>query len=114
MSWIHLDDMVGLLLHGASDERVAGALNAVAPAPVTNRDFTRALAHQLGRPAIFPVPRAALRVAVGEFADFLLASSRVAPRVAEATGYRYRHPELAGALEAALGRAAEAAAEPRP
>ena len=98
MSWIHLDDLAGLYLHAAEKAEVSGAVNAVAPAPVTNQEFTRALASVLHRPAVFPVPEFALRLAVGEFASVLLSSQRVVPRVAEKTGYHFRHPDLAEAL----------------
>jgi len=103
MPWIHLDDLVGLLLHAAQNPAVTGAMNGVAPAPATNREFTRRLAAVLRRPAIFPVPALALRAAVGEFAGILLASQRVLPRVAEKTGYRFRYAGLEEALRAALG-----------
>lgn len=101
MSWIHLDDLIGLLLHAAEKE-ISGAMNAVTPAAVTNREFTRALAAVLRRPAIFPVPAFALRLAVGEVASVLLASQRALPRVAEKTGYRFRYPMLVEALRAAV------------
>lgn len=104
MSWIHVDDVVGLLLHAAQVKGISGALNAVAPAPVTNREFTRELASALHRPAIFPAPEFALRLALGEVTSVLLASQRVMPRVAEKTGYRFRHATLDRALRAALGQ----------
>lgn len=102
MPWIHLDDVVGLLLHAAESPAVCGPLNATAPKPVTNRDFTREIARALRRPALFPVPGPALRLAVGEFANILLASNRVIPRVAQQTGFDYRYPALDGALRAIL------------
>jgi NAD dependent epimerase/dehydratase family enzyme len=70
----------------------------VAPYPVINADFTRALAAALHRPAIFPVPRFALRALFGEMADVLLASQRAIPSTVEASGYRFRFPQLAPAL----------------
>jgi NAD dependent epimerase/dehydratase family enzyme len=73
-------------------------MNTVAPNPVTNRQFTRALGQALGRPTIFPMPPIALRLAVGEFAEVLLGSQRVVPRVAERTGYTFQHSDLAEAL----------------
>src|SRR6185295_3523161 len=103
MPWIHIDDMVGLLLHGATHTEIEGPLNGAAPNPVTNREFTRTLATALHRPAIFPAPAFALRLALGEFADVLLGSQRVIPAVAERTGYVFKHPDLAGALRAILG-----------
>jgi hypothetical protein len=101
--WIHLDDHTGLLLHAARMESVSGAMNSTAPNPVTNRDFTRALAAALHRPALFPAPVAALRVAIGEFADALVTSQRALPKAALAAGYAFRHPQLDEALKAILG-----------
>jgi uncharacterized protein (TIGR01777 family) len=102
MPWIHVDDVAGLYLHAAATPAVTGAINAVAPAPVTNREFTRILAGVLRRPAIFPVPAFALKLAFGEMAGILLASQRVVPRVAEQTGYTFRYPTLETALRAIL------------
>lgn len=104
MPWIHGDDVVGLLLHAARSEAVRGPLNAVAPEAVTNAVFTRELARTLGRPAFLPAPAAALRIAMGEMADVVLASQRVEPRAALASGFRFSHPSLAGALADLLGR----------
>ena len=95
--WIHLDDLIGILLHAANNE-ISGAVNAVGPKPVTNRDFTRALASALHRPAIFPVPEFGLRLIFGELASVLLASQRVVPAVAEKSNYRYRYASLEEAL----------------
>ena len=106
MSWIHLDDVVGLLLHAKETRAVAGAMNTVAPAPVTNREFTRALGAALMRPALLPVPSFALRIALGEFAGALLGSQRVEPRVALATGYRFAWPSLDEALRDCVGKPA--------
>lgn len=102
MPWVALDDVVGMLLHAASTPALDGPMNVVGPAPVTNRDFARALGKALGRPAIVPLPPFALRLAVGEFADALLASQRVVPGVADATGYRFACADLPAALRAAL------------
>jgi uncharacterized protein len=103
-SWISLDDEVGAVLHALSDERLTGAVNATAPDPVTNAVFTKALGKALHRPTVFPVPRAALAVRFGkEMAEVMvLASQRALPAKLEATGYRFRHPSLDGALEAIL------------
>jgi uncharacterized protein (TIGR01777 family) len=103
MSWIHLEDLAALFQF-AVESQVRGPLNAVAPNPVTNSDFTRELAHALRRPAVFPVPEFALRLLFGEMADVLLASQRVAPAAAEAAGFRIRFPQLAPALEGLLRR----------
>jgi hypothetical protein len=103
MSWIHLEDLVGLFQF-AVERQVRGPLNAVAPHPVTNSDFTRELARALRRPALFPVPGFALRLLFGEMAEVLLASQRVTPAAAEAAGFRFRFPQLAPALEGLLRR----------
>ncbi len=104
MSWIHLDDLAALLLDAAGKNELSGAINAVSPEPVENREFTRVLASVLHRPAIFPAPAPALRLALGEMAGaLLLVSQRVVPRVAEKAGFRFRYPALAGALQAAVG-----------
>jgi uncharacterized protein (TIGR01777 family) len=101
MSWIHLADMVGLLLHAATSASVSGPMNATAPNPVTNREFTAVLAKTLHRPAIFPAPAFALKLALGEVANVLLGSHRVLPRVAEQTDYTFQYPQLDAALRAA-------------
>jgi uncharacterized protein (TIGR01777 family) len=104
MSWIALDDVVGAILHALNDSRCAGPINFVAPAAVTNREFTATLARVLRRPAIFPVPAWALRMVVGrEMADgALLASGRAAPQRLRELGYEFRHATLEGALRAVL------------
>jgi len=105
VSWVALDDLTGIVLHALAREALRGPVNAVAPRPVTNREFTEALGSVLSRPTLFPVPAFALRLAVGEMADaLLLASARVAPRRLEETGYRFRFPELNGALRHLLGK----------
>lgn len=102
-SWISLDDLVGSILHCLVHEDVSGAVNAVAPGTVTNREFTAELAKALHRPAIFPMPAFAARLALGEMADaLLLASTRVAPLKLQESGYKFQHPTLAGALAALL------------
>jgi len=103
MSWIHIDDIVGLLLHAVEHEEISGPLNAVALNAVTNREFTRLLGKALHRPAFMPVPGLMLKLVVGEFGKLLLDSQHVLPRVAQRTGYEFRFPELAGALEDILG-----------
>lgn len=107
MSWISLHDVVSILETAVIDERLAGPVNAVAPEPVRNADFTRALARALGRPAIAHVPAFALRALAGQLADeLLLASIRVAPRALERCDFRFRHPTLDEALNCVLRRAA--------
>jgi uncharacterized protein len=99
MPWVHIKDLVGLMLHASRKEATRGPINAVAPRPVTNVDFTRTLANAVHRPALLPVPRIALRLALGESSDILIASQRVFPKVAENSGYVFEHPDLAGALD---------------
>ncbi len=103
MSWIHVDDMVDLILYACRTEGVDGPLNAVAPEPVSNRLFTATLADVLRRPAIFPVPGFILRLLLGEFAGVLLGSQRAVPDVALGRGFRFRYASLRAALEALLG-----------
>jgi uncharacterized protein (TIGR01777 family) len=105
VSWVALDDLVGIVLHALQSGELRGPVNAVAPVPVTNRELTEALGRVLSRPTLLPVPAFALRLAMGEMADaLLLASTRVATRRLEETGYRFRFPELGGALRHLLGR----------
>ena len=105
ISWVALDDLPLILLHALQHGFLRGPVNAVAPQPVTNREFTEALGRVLSRPTPLPVPAFALRLAVGrEMADaLLLASARVVPRRLEETGYSFRYPELGGALRHLLG-----------
>jgi uncharacterized protein (TIGR01777 family) len=102
-SWVSLDDLLGLIEHALLSEEVRGPLNATAPAPVTNAAFTRTLGRVLGRPALLPVPSFGPKLLLGEAADDLaLESLRVLPERALASGYTFRHPELEGALRAAV------------
>jgi uncharacterized protein (TIGR01777 family) len=108
VSWVALDDLVGIVLHALQSGELRGPVNAVAPVPVTNRELTEALGKVLSRPTLFPVPVFALRLAVGEMADaLLLASARVVPRRLEETGYPFRFPELREALRHLLGKGVE-------
>jgi uncharacterized protein len=104
MSWIHIDDHVALLLAALEDERITGALNATAPAPVTNSDFTRVLARTLRRPAPFVVPAVALRARYGEMAQVLTTGARVLPAKALMIGFEFAWPHLDDALAALLSR----------
>lgn len=103
-SWITLDDEIGVILAALADGSLSGPLNAVAPAPVTNAQFTATLAHVLHRPAVLAVPAAALRLALGaEMADeTALVSQRVLPAKLLAAGYAFAHPDLEGGLQAVL------------
>jgi hypothetical protein len=100
-SWIHVDDVVGGIHHAMRSESLAGAVNLVAPNPVRNAEFTRVLASVLGRPAFFPVPEFALRMAFGKMAagELFLSSQRTEPGKLLAEGYEFRFRELRGALE---------------
>ena len=99
MSWIHLDDLVGAILHAVETESLAGPVNGVAPAAVTNRTFTKTLGSVLGRPTILPAPTPVLRIALGEMADeLLLSSTRVTPQQLVDSGYAFTHAELGDAL----------------
>jgi hypothetical protein len=97
-SWIHLEDQVGLLRLALEDPRATGPLNATAPEPVRNRDLARAIGRVLGRPSLLPVPALAVRAALGEMAEVVLASQRVLPARPLALGYRFRWPSLEPAL----------------
>jgi uncharacterized protein (TIGR01777 family) len=105
VGWIAIDDAIGVIHHAVCTESLQGPVNAVSPAPVTNAEFTRILARVLSRPAIFPMPAFAMRFAFGEMADaLLLASARVVPTRLQASGYRFRYPELEAALRRLLAR----------
>jgi uncharacterized protein len=105
MAWIHRDDEVGLILWALGDDALEGPVNAAAPNPVTNREFSRSLGKALGRPAFMPVPRFAVVAMRGEeLTDQVLSSIRVMPRRALDLGYAFRFPELEPALRDLLGR----------
>jgi hypothetical protein len=98
LSWIHADDVVGLVLLSLDDERARGAMNATAPAPVDMNELSRALGRRLSRPSVFRVPEFALRGLFGEGADPLLTGQRALPRAAERLGYQFRWMSLDAAL----------------
>jgi len=99
MAWIHIEDVVNLILFALDYAAVRGAVNATAPHPVTNEEFTDRLGIALHRPAILPVPAFALKLALGEMSEMVLASQRVLPTVAKSAGFRFQYPELRAALE---------------
>jgi uncharacterized protein (TIGR01777 family) len=104
-SWIALADVVRVVELAIALESLAGPVNAVAPAPATNREFTRVLGRVLGRPTLVPLPAPAVRLLMGEMGQaLLLDSARALPRRLERAGFRFRHPDLEGALRATLGR----------
>jgi len=105
MSWITLDDAIGVIEYALKDETLGGPVNVVAPKPVTNSEFTRTLGQVLGRPTLFWVPAFGARLAFGEMADeLLLSSARVEPARLQAANYPFRYPELEGALRHLLSR----------
>jgi uncharacterized protein (TIGR01777 family) len=106
MSWIHLGDHVALLLAALEEERFSGPVNATAPEPVTNAEFSRALARTLHRPAVVPVPAFALRALYGEMAQVVTTGVRALPAKALMLGFEFRHAHVREALEAALARGA--------
>jgi uncharacterized protein len=104
VSWVAIDDVVGAIELAVSDERLSGPVNVTAPAPVTNAEYARTLGRVLHRPALVPAPAPAVKLVLGEFASELLHGQRVLPKRLREAGYEFRHPELEGALRAALGR----------
>jgi uncharacterized protein (TIGR01777 family) len=104
MPWIHVDDLVELMLFAAGDETLRAPVNGVAPTPVTNREFTRALGRALGKPTFMPpIPGWAMKLLFGEFAQVLLASQRVVPRRALAAGFEFRFTDVQEALNDIVG-----------
>lgn len=104
MSWIALDDAVGLLHHAIMTKSLAGPVNATAPNPVQNRDFGRALGRALGRPAVAPLPGPVVKLLFGEMGEaLLLEGQRVLPEAALESGFDFRYPHLDGALAHLLG-----------
>lgn len=104
-SWIDVRDLVGAILHAIVSESLSGPVNAVSPNAVTNSEFARALAKALSRPAIFPLPAFAARLALGQMADeLLLASQRVTPTRLLASGFKFCYPDLATSLRANLAK----------
>lgn len=103
MSWISLTDHVRAMLSLLDASAASGPVNLVAPEPVRNLEFTKALAAELHRPAMIPVPKAALKIAAGEMAsDTMLASQRVTPKKLGQLGFSYEHSQIDAALRAVL------------
>lgn len=102
MSWISLHDVVKLIRHAIANDNLRGPVNAVAPHPITNAEFTSILAGVLHRPALFPAPRFALQLALGEMAGALLASQRVTPEKLNSLQYAFHYPQLKEALASML------------
>ncbi len=102
MAWISLEDLVQLILFACHNEHLQGPVNATAPAACTNAQFTRALGRTLHRPTLLPVPAPLLRLALGEFANVLLASQRAVPTAALGAGFQFQYPQIDDALDHAL------------
>ncbi len=101
--WIHIDDLVGMMVTILGDERYAGVFNGTAPAPVTNAELTREIGDVLGRPTFLRVPGFALKVALGEASSALLTGQRALPEHAQRLGFPYRFEAVAEALGDLLG-----------
>ena len=104
MSWVHIDDVVGAVVHALTTPALQGAVNLAAPNPVTNAEFTKTLGHILGRPTLFSVPRIALRIMLGEMAEFILSSARLQPQKLTDSGFRFRWHTIEEALRDVLGK----------
>lgn len=98
MPWIHIQDIIGLINFIIATDTISGPVNAVAPNPVTNREFTKVLAQSLHRPAIFPVPQFAVKLVFGELGSVLFASQRVVPEAALQNKYSFHFSDLKQAL----------------
>jgi uncharacterized protein (TIGR01777 family) len=102
MSWIHAQDVVGMMLAALGDDRWSGPVNATAPEPVSNREFSKALGRVLGRPSLLPVPALGLRALYGEMAGIVTTGARVMPAKALVLGFEFAHPQLEEALRQVL------------
>lgn len=102
ISWIHPDDLVGIVLASIDEQQWHGAINATAPEPQRNGDFSKALGRALHRPSFLPVPGAALGLLYGEMAEIVTSGARVLPAKALVLGYQFLYPKLDAALRAAL------------
>ena len=102
--WIHLDDVVGALMHCLDHDSAAGPVNLTAPQPVSNSELSRTLGRVLGRPAVAPVPGLAVKLLYGEMASIVTTGARVVPRRLLELGYAFEHPDLEEALRSATGR----------
>jgi NAD dependent epimerase/dehydratase family enzyme len=102
MPWIHVDDLAGIYLRALDDAAWSGPVNATAPEPARNKDFSHALGRALHRPAFAPVPGLAVRVLYGEMADIVINGQRAVPARTQALGYSFRHADLDEALRSAL------------
>lgn len=99
MPWVHLDDMVSIIMHCMNTDSVRGAVNATAPSTQTNRVFSKTLAKALNRPAVFPMPAFVVRLLMGQMGEeLLLAGKKVVPKHLTNSGFVFQYPELEDAL----------------
>jgi uncharacterized protein (TIGR01777 family) len=103
MPWIHVDDLVGIYVAAIDGADWSGPVNAAAPEPVTNAEFSQALGRALHRPAVLPIPGAALRLLYGDMAEIVTTGQRAVPKRPLELGYAFRHPDLDEALADAVG-----------
>lgn len=99
MSWIHIDDMVGIILHLIDNPALAGIFNATAPNPVDNNEFSKTLAETLKRPNLFRMPATVAQLLFGEMSDLLIYGQAVLPNHITQAGFRFHYPDLQGALK---------------
>jgi uncharacterized protein (TIGR01777 family) len=103
MSWIHINDLVNMLVHAIENPSIDGIYNAVSPNPVRNKEFTKTLGNVLNRPTIFPVPKFVLKIALGELSELLLGSQRVAAKKISDAGFKFNYPNIKEALQEVCG-----------
>lgn len=104
VSWIHLEDMVGIFLAALDNPAARGPINGVGPAPLRNKEFSQSLARALHRPCLFPVPPPALRLLLGEVSMVVSGGQRVLPQAAQSLGYAFRYPTCDAAMQALFGK----------
>ena len=98
LPWIHRDDAVGAILFAIDEAAISGPVNVVAPGTATSKEFARSLGRALHRPALLPAPGFVLRLGLGEMSTILLDGQRAIPAKLQTAGFKFRHPELDGAL----------------
>jgi hypothetical protein len=103
MSWIHRDDVLGLIFMAMQNDAVRGVINATAPNPATMKEFCKTLGKAMSRPSWLPVPGFALKILLGEMSMLVLTGQKVAPKQAEHYGYQFQYPELEAALRSIVG-----------
>ncbi len=99
-SWVHRDDIIGIIKYALENESISGPINLTAPEPVTNKEFSSALGRAISRPSWLPVPGFIVKITIGELGDILLTGQRVLPEKALKAGYKFKHPDVDEALRA--------------